>query len=186
MSPTTREFEHRPSLALVPGFSLAERRTRPRRPTVTCATLIPRHTAGSTAGQLRGRPLPTSGRVLLGRAETMHLRIGDPTVSKRHARIEAERGAFWLIDLGSTNGTFVNGAPVVGAVALQDGDVVRFGSVVYNFSSIEAPCRDTRSRAAASDPYEAVTVHLSRDELLHRLGRAAATHSGPRQASRVA
>jgi pSer/pThr/pTyr-binding forkhead associated (FHA) protein len=51
----------------------------------------------------------------------------DEFVSARHARIEPRTDGVWIDDLGSTNGTFVNGARVTSARALRSGDVVRIG-----------------------------------------------------------
>ena len=52
---------------------------------------------------------------------------GDEFASARHARVEARRDGVWVQDLGSTNGTFVNGSPVEGAQKLAPGDVLRVG-----------------------------------------------------------
>jgi pSer/pThr/pTyr-binding forkhead associated (FHA) protein len=62
-------------------------------------------------------------------------RAGDNTVvlarddfaSARHARVEAQRDGLWIIDLGSTNGTLVNGDRIDGRRRLRDGDVVKVG-----------------------------------------------------------
>ena len=51
----------------------------------------------------------------------------DEFVSARHARIEPRPDGIWIEDLGSTNGTHVNGARLQGARALRPGDVVRIG-----------------------------------------------------------
>jgi hypothetical protein len=52
---------------------------------------------------------------------------GDEFASARHARIEARGDGVWVQDLDSTNGTYVNGARVVGAQRVNAGDVVRVG-----------------------------------------------------------
>ena len=52
---------------------------------------------------------------------------GDEFASAKHARIEARTDGLWVEDLGSTNGTFVNGARVTTARRLDEGDVVRVG-----------------------------------------------------------
>lgn len=53
---------------------------------------------------------------------------GDDFASGRHARVEARRDSVWVQDLGSTNGTYVNGERVVGAHRLSPGDVLRVGA----------------------------------------------------------
>jgi hypothetical protein len=52
---------------------------------------------------------------------------GDEFASARHARIEARGDGVWVQDLDSTNGTFVNGARVVGAERMSPGDILRVG-----------------------------------------------------------
>ena len=51
----------------------------------------------------------------------------DDFASAQHARIEAQRDGLWIIDVGSTNGTFVNGDRIDGRRRLRDGDVVKVG-----------------------------------------------------------
>ena len=51
----------------------------------------------------------------------------DEYASARHARIEPLRDGVWLVDLGSTNGTYVNGRQVDGRERLHEGDVIRIG-----------------------------------------------------------
>ena len=58
---------------------------------------------------------------------------GDDYASARHARIEARRDGVWLLDLGSTNGTWVNGERMDGNRRLNEGDVVRIGQTELRF-----------------------------------------------------
>jgi pSer/pThr/pTyr-binding forkhead associated (FHA) protein len=51
----------------------------------------------------------------------------DEFASGHHARIEPLRDGLWIVDLGSTNGTYVNGEPVAGRERLAEGDLVRVG-----------------------------------------------------------
>nr|WP_083423170.1 sigma 54-interacting transcriptional regulator [Stigmatella aurantiaca] len=100
-------------------------------------------------------PLPTSGVVLIGRDAEASLRLRDDSVSRRHARLALQGGEVRIIDLGSHNGTLVNGQRVEGARRLASGDVVTLGTVV-------AVLR-TSTRAAA-------TGHtLEPDALMERL-----------------
>jgi Protein of unknown function (DUF3662)/FHA domain len=75
-------------------------------------------------------PLPAPGMVL-GRGSEADLRINDPGVSRRHAELRVsgapDRPAVTVVDLGSTNGTLVDGRRVSEAPA-QDGTVVRIGN----------------------------------------------------------
>jgi len=68
-------------------------------------------------------------RVRIGRSRTNSLVLTEndaPSSSGRHAEALVERGAWWIVDSGSTNGTFVNGAPVQ-RCRLRAGDVLAFG-----------------------------------------------------------
>ena len=55
--------------------------------------------------------------------------VSDPNVSRRHLRLTPAGEALSVVDLGSTNGTTLNGAPVTREALLQPGDVIRLGSV---------------------------------------------------------
>jgi hypothetical protein len=60
---------------------------------------------------------------------------GDEFASARHARIEPRRDGVWVHDLGSTNGTFVNGARIDRPRRLTPGDIVRIGETDLRFES---------------------------------------------------
>ena len=67
--------------------------------------------------------------VIIGRSATCDVTLEDKTVSGRHARLVYHHGQWWLEDLASTNGTFLNGEPISAAVVLTHGDQVRCGQV---------------------------------------------------------
>ena len=77
---------------------------------------------------LQGSPL------LVGRDEDADIRVDEPLVSRAHARIERRGRSFFVLDLGSTNLTRVNGDPV-NERELRDGDEVRFGRARCRFLS---------------------------------------------------
>jgi DNA-binding winged helix-turn-helix (wHTH) protein len=80
-----------------------------------------------------GRRLPLQpGENILGRDEAC-IQIESPTVSRRHACIRISGTEAVVEDLGSKNGTFVNGERVSTAVGLKDGDEVQVGAVVSRF-----------------------------------------------------
>src|SRR5436305_8963764 len=70
--------------------------------------------------------------VVLGRADGCDLQARDCSVSRFHARIQPGDGGYHVADLGSTNGTFVNDAPVT-ARPLSNGDYLRVGNRIYRF-----------------------------------------------------
>jgi len=77
----------------------------------------------------RGDLLPLDHYTTVGRRDDNSLMIDDGFVSGAHAEVMFDQGTWWLVDLDSTNGTFVNGRPVRARVRLADGDVVQFGRV---------------------------------------------------------
>ena len=64
---------------------------------------------------------------VIGRSASNSIAIEDDEISRRHCEIEFRDGAFWLSDLGSANGTRVNGAPLNEPYALRDGDLIQIG-----------------------------------------------------------
>lgn len=74
----------------------------------------------------------------IGRLPENALQIDDASVSSSHAEIFAEEDRFFVRDLGSTNGTFVNGEKIE-KTRLHEGDEVRFGTVLTRFGVSEAP-----------------------------------------------
>ena len=73
------------------------------------------------------------GVIVIGRGEDAGIRIESGGVSRRHARIVVAGEEARVEDLGSKNGTFVNGAAVTGPRVLQDGNEVRIGPVTLTF-----------------------------------------------------
>jgi hypothetical protein len=76
-----------------------------------------------------GSALLVAGEHLLGRDPALHVVIDEPSVSRRHARIEVVASDVTYEDLGSKNGSYRSGDRLEGAVRLRDGDVVRVGLV---------------------------------------------------------
>jgi hypothetical protein len=76
----------------------------------------------------QGSTLEVSAPMVVGRDAGSGIRLDrDEFASARHARIEPRSDGVWIDDLGSTNGTYVNGARLAGARLLRPGDVVRIG-----------------------------------------------------------
>lgn len=85
------------------------------------------------AGTYMGTVFPLSGLAVIGREPTNPIPLDrDTTASRRHAQISDEGGVFRVQDLGSSNGTFVNGARVTETV-LQPGDEVSIGGTRFRF-----------------------------------------------------
>lgn len=80
-----------------------------------------------------GRSYPLSiGSTVIGRGDQANLRLPDVGISRRHARLDYDGAQVVLTDLGSTNGSMVNGQRV-SAVALNPGDMVQIGTTTLTF-----------------------------------------------------
>jgi len=87
--------------------------------------------------------------IVIGRESPANIRIDDRGVSRRHARICHEADGYFIEDLGSTNGTFVNDVPVQSSdsVRLNDGDRVLLGEeTVLNFELLDQLEREVSAR----------------------------------------
>lgn len=110
------------------------------------------------SGPTPGVTFPLEGEQLtIGRDSTNGVAINDSEVSRKHARMMFQGGKFVLEDLGSTNGTFVNGQRLAGPVVLKAGDVVSLGEqIVLMYDAIAADAGATvamsRKAVQASAP----------------------------------
>lgn len=83
------------------------------------------------SGPTPGVTFPLEGdQLTIGRDSTNGVAINDAEVSRRHSRLSFQGGKYVLEDLGSTNGTFVNGQRLAGPVVLKPGDVVSLGEQI--------------------------------------------------------
>jgi len=76
--------------------------------------------------------------VVVGRAVTSDVPIYDPTISRRHAEVSLADGGVKVKDVGSSNGTFLNGARITEAIAAEN-DVITFGKVAFRVKEVSAP-----------------------------------------------
>jgi len=99
----------------------------------------------------RSFQLPSNEPQLVGRSsEALPLRDG--TVSRRHAELTPDEGEWWIRDLGSQNGTYVNGIRIPERTRLRVGDQIRTGSTLFVFG-----------RSDAGDDYEMVKIVKPRE-----------------------
>lgn len=80
-------------------------------------------------------PHPGSGVLRIGRDPGSGLRLTHETVSRAHAELSLRDGTWMLKDLGSTNGTTVNGHRVTGSAVVRDGDEIGFGKMAFRLSA---------------------------------------------------
>jgi pSer/pThr/pTyr-binding forkhead associated (FHA) protein len=89
-------------------------------------------------GARKGTRLPVRGLVAnVGRAEYNDVVLEDESVSAQHAKLQRREGIWVLVDLESTNGTFVDGERVDTEIALAPGSIVRFGDVKSIFEPMD-------------------------------------------------
>ncbi len=93
--------------------------------------------AGPTIGKVFPLEAP---EITIGRESTNAISINDVEVSRKHARLELRGNAYVIQDLGSTNGTFINGQRVTGPQALNPGDSISLGEgIVLSYESAYDP-----------------------------------------------
>ncbi len=90
------------------------------------------------SGGLMGQRLPVKTPVVnLGRADYNDIVLPDPSISTSHAKLQRREGVWVLVDLDSTNGTFVEGEQVKGEAPLGPGAMVRLGDVQLLFEPVD-------------------------------------------------
>jgi pSer/pThr/pTyr-binding forkhead associated (FHA) protein len=96
-----------------------------------------------------GEAIPILGNCSIGRAPTNLIVLNDDRASRRHALIHAqEQHQYWLVDLGSSNGTLLNGRRVSQPTMLRHGDRIEVGSSALTFQQPSA-VSDTKQLAAS-------------------------------------
>lgn len=98
------------------------------------------------------REIPIPPEMVLGRQAECDLQLTEGHASRRHAKLSVADGGVWLEDLGSANGTFINGTKITGKVRLSSGDRVRFDVEEFDF-------RVPSAAAAAAPVDEGKTVY---------------------------
>jgi pSer/pThr/pTyr-binding forkhead associated (FHA) protein len=106
--------------------------------TPTAPTAAPLASLLVRSGTLKGRRLPIKAPMVnIGRADFNDVVIADPSVSTSHARLQRRDDVWVLADLGSTNGTFVDGERLAAETALAPGATVAFGDVAVLFEPLD-------------------------------------------------
>jgi hypothetical protein len=87
----------------------------------------------AASGLAPGSTIAVHGRAVLGRGGEAQIRLPDPSVSARHALISFSHGGWWIEDLGSRNGTVIDGETIASETKLQPGNVLQFGAMNLRF-----------------------------------------------------
>jgi pSer/pThr/pTyr-binding forkhead associated (FHA) protein len=105
---------------------------RPRRAATSEGVAGPPRQLVVTAGSLAGTRIPLgSAPILIGRAEDSSLVLDDDYASTRHARLTLQGSSYWLEDLGSTNGTYLDRTRVSTPVPVPAMAPIRIGRTVF-------------------------------------------------------
>src|SRR5579872_2954906 len=99
------------------------------------------------SGKYQGGEFPiVSGKeILIGRSSDLDMVLVEDMVSRKHARIQTQADQIWIEDLGSTNGTFVNGEKIKRA-RLKEGDRVLIGTSILKVIAGDAPKDATEAK----------------------------------------
>lgn len=95
-----------------------------------------------TKGKARRTVVELRGRVTLGRVGSVEVPLADAKASREHARVFEQGGEWHVVDLNSTNGTFVNGAKVTRRV-LRPGDEITIGTTSFVFEPPAPAAQET-------------------------------------------
>ncbi|MUK00955.1 DUF3662 domain-containing protein [Vibrio cholerae] len=130
--PVRVSFEHDPDLksGVFEIDSSIEKQSAPRRPAGPAAPAVPRRqpTRYQPILEIDGQRYSiNSGTIVLGRSSEADILVDDTGVSRRHLEIRTENGRTYAVDLGSTNGSYVNGQRVNGQAELTDGSTITMG-----------------------------------------------------------
>src|SRR5262249_31789157 len=114
-------------------------------------------------------PIPAEHTVI-GRSSDAAIRLADDGISRTHARIECTPGGTYIQDLGSANGTFVNGEAVAERRLLRDGDKVQLGSTtILKFTYHDDDDADFLAKMFESTRRDGLTKAFSKQYLVTRL-----------------
>jgi diguanylate cyclase (GGDEF)-like protein len=175
--PASLDHSHASTVACLLGESAAEDATRQRLPDdsidasqcqESCLVQI------YPPDVVDGMRLLQHERIVAGRDATANLRLHDSSVSRRHAEFERDQIGYLVRDLGSTNGTHVNGE-LVSRQRLQSGDTLRLGSFLFKFLS---------AGSIESQYHETVYTALTRDALTGTMNKRYLMESMQREVAR--
>src|SRR5512139_2619036 len=95
-------------------------------------------------------PLPIEGEIVIGRSSELDMVLVEDMVSRRHAKITVTSGQIFIQDLGSTNGSFVNGEKIKRA-RLNEGDRILIGTSIIKLVATEGQGDVVEAKAQLED-----------------------------------
>ncbi|MCA9564509.1 MAG: FHA domain-containing protein, partial [Myxococcales bacterium] len=113
-----------------------------------------------------GRRYELAHRAAIGRHPAQDIQVLDRVVSKEHALVEFREGGYWVTDVGSRNGTYLNGKRIDGSRSLTDGDEITIGSTTIRFEAV-SPRESLADRVTVHGGVEsAIRTRMSTREAL--------------------
>ena len=109
----------------------------------------------------RHLPLAGTNCWTVGRSDDNYFVLGDRWISRNHAMLQSmDTGGFYLIDLGSRNGSFINGRRVSVPVTLHNGDAITFGQTELTFYCPALRAADTKSYSSSPNFSATAALHV--------------------------
>ena len=94
--------------------------------------------------------------LIIGRESDTDIQINAPSVSRRHARLVKRPEGYWIEDIGSSNGTFINGKRIEDRISLNPGDQIRLGqSILIAYTAFQTTSAQTRVDSGAQQDEDA-------------------------------
>lgn len=135
------------------------------------------------SGPTPGVTYPLEGdQLTIGRDASNGVAINDAEISRKHSRLSFQGGKYVLEDLGSTNGTFVNGQRLAGPVVLKPGDVVSLGEqivLMYDAINMDPGATMAAPRRSARVAPPTVVAQPVPQQQAYAAPAAAPVYSGP-------
>jgi Domain of unknown function (DUF4388)/FHA domain len=99
----------------------------------------PRFALRFISGKYQGGEFPVrlNREIIIGRSSDLDMVLVEDMVSRRHAKISSSENEVFIQDLGSTNGTFVNGEKIAGRARLSEGDRILLGTSIIRVVSVD-------------------------------------------------
>src|SRR5215813_7243177 len=100
----------------------------------------PRFALRFISGKYQGGefPLRMNREIIIGRSSDLDMVLVEDMVSRRHAKITSTEGDIFIQDMGSTNGTFVNGEKIAGRARLTEGDRILVGTSIIKVVGVDS------------------------------------------------
>lgn len=141
-------------------------------------------------GAHKGKQLKLPSRPLvIGRGDSADMRIHSGEISREHCRLTADGHNVIVEDLGSSNGTFVNGKPITGSARMTPGDRLTVGPVTFRVMGVRKPAEDDKQSNPDSKLLDPAIVakakRISDDDVTSWLSETTPDDSGAQEDTKI-